>query len=160
MNSFETVQNEALGAHAIWEYSRFYNEYSETHEYSPVILALPVLPIVFNARARGEICNRNFREGSLLRTISDTRDLYSGLQDRMEGLVGLTLKSLYLASAVDLVQYDERDSLIIPKRKTPLNIELSYGKEYDQIIQASRRIGAWFGQLDISEIMIHFNVVF
>lgn len=162
LNSYQIVQNEALGAHAIWEYCRYYNDYSDENNYSPLLLSFSVLPIVYNKRAREEIYLRRFKEGSLHITINENRDIYSGLQERMESMSSLTFSSINNAVKAELIQYDKKSSKIIPIRKTSImkDVKVSTSSDYYKIIQASRRIGAWYAQLNLVEIMNYFNIRF
>ena len=122
------------------------------------MLALPVLPLVLNKRASNRIKGRNFKEGSLARTIAEDRAIYGGLQDRMESMYKLTLLSVNLASTSGLILYDRETTQLISNRKTDLTLELT--RDYQDMLKSARRIGAWFGQLSLSEIMMYFSIKF
>ena len=163
LNEFEIFQNKALGAHMIWEFAKNYQMYHVDKVPPSLLLTMPVLPLCFNKRVILGIKERNFNGGSLLRTLDENKDLFSGLQERMEGMARLTLESIYLGSAVKLIEYDRQNALIIPISKTlPIKIRDSISKNYDysDIINTSRRIGAWFGQFNQSEILLYFNLHF
>jgi hypothetical protein len=158
LNEYQIVQNEVLGAHALWEFAKYYNEYNLRKSNPELMLSFPVLPIVFNKRATKAINGRNFKEGSLYRTINENKDIYTGLQDRMENMAPLTFKSLSTAFSLRLLGFDNELSQIVPFSKTfPLK---DVNVEYQEIIHSSRRVGAWFGQLDYSEISVYFNIHF
>lgn len=158
LDSFNIIQNNVLGAHALWQFCRYYHEYHPEKNYPLVLHTLPVLPIVFNERARDRIKNRAFKEGSLLIVINETRDVYSGLQDRMEEMADLTFASISNGVAFKLLDYDRKTSMLIPRAATFPENEMT--KEYRDILSSSRRIGAWFGQLTFIEIKTYFNIVF
>jgi len=158
INDYNIYQNQAIGAHAIWEFCKSYQEYHEDKEPPILLLALPLLAIVFNKRATEAIKNRNFKEGSLFKTITENKDIYSGLQDRMENSVDLTLKSIHIASASNLLIYNrDTTQLVVNSKLEPQKIVHA---DYKDIILASKRIGAWFAQLNLQEITTLFNIKF
>jgi hypothetical protein len=163
LNEFEIFQNKAIGAHAIWEFSKSYKMHN-SDSFSPTLLmAMPLLPLVFNRRVVNGIKERNFKEGSLLRALDENKDLFSGLQERMEDMGKLTLESIYLSAVVGLIIFDRDENIIIPKAKNlPMKLKenLDKNRDYIDIINASRRIGAWFGQFSQSEIFLYFNLQF
>lgn len=158
ISDYGIYQNNLIGAHAIWEFAKYYEEYHPERQSPVFLLTLPVLPIVFNRRATDQIKSRFFKEGSLFKTITENKDIYSGLQQRMEQTFDLTLKSIYLASAARLVLFDKDNSQVIANYSTEINIKLH--RDYGDIIACSRRIGAWFGQLNLNEIQDYFNIKF
>ena len=158
VSEYRIMHNPSLGAHAIWEFSNTYKEFNEDHQYPVLMLTLPVLPLVLNKRASDRIKGKNFKEGSLARAIAEDRAIYGGLQDRMESLYELTLLSINVAASSGLIIYDPESTQLISNRKTELNLDL--GKDYQDILKSARRIGAWFGQLSLSEIMMYFSIKF
>lgn len=158
MDDYSIYQNKLLGAHAIWEFSKFYQQFEENNKPPPLILALPVLPIVFNKRAMDIIKSKKFREGSLIKTISQNKDIYVGLQDRMEDTADITLSSIYMAAASNLIMYDRETTVLIPN--SSIQPKIDKYEDYSDIISSSKRIGAWFAQLNIYEIMELFQIHF
>ncbi len=160
LGEFQIIQNDVIGAHAIWQFSLYYHEYNTKNEYPYLILCLPVLPIVFNLRARDEINNRNFKEGSLFRTINENRDIYVGLQERMESMAPLTLRSINNAVSFKVLEFDQKSTRLIPLKNTFPKADLNINEDYDKVIQSAKRIGAWFGQLELFQITTYFNIRF
>jgi hypothetical protein len=158
ISDYSIFQNNILGAHAIWEFSKYYEEHSPEKSYPLLILALPVLPIVFNKRATDCIKTRFMKEGSLMKTISENKDIYSGLQERMELCLDLTFKSINMATSSGLILYDKETTRLIPNRKSELQIKRY--EDYIDILAAARRIGAWFATLTFQEICDYFNIKF
>lgn len=158
INDYNIFQNHAIGAHALWEFCKSYQEFHQDNKAPILLLTLPVLAIVFNKRATDSIKHRNLKEGSLFKTITENKDIYSGLQERMENSLELTLKSINVATAANLIIYNrETTELIINSRSEPQKI---VHPDYKDIILASKRIGAWFAQLNLQEITIFFNIKF
>ncbi|GAB3916987.1 three component ABC system middle component [Mucilaginibacter boryungensis] len=163
LNEFDIFQNKVLGAHVIWEFSKNFKLNNKEHAAPSLLMTMPVIPLCFNKRVVVGIKERNFREGSLLRALEERKDLFSGLQERMEGMADLTLQSVYLGSVSKLFYYDRENAIIVPIAKgLPAKVKESVIKnyEYNDIINASRRIGAWFGLFNQSEIMLYFNLRF
>ena len=158
MDDYGIYQNKLLGAHAIWEFSKFYQEYEENHKPPQLLLALPVLPIVFNKRAMNIIKGKKFKEGSLIKTISENKDIYVGLQERMEDTADITLSSIYLATASNLIMYDRETTNLVPN--SSILPKINKYEDYSDIISSSKRIGAWFAQLNTYEIMELFQIHF
>lgn len=161
LNEFEIFQNNAIGAHIIWQFAKSYTNNHSDKAAPSLILTMPVLPICFNERTVNLICDRNFREGSLIRALNESKDLFAGLQGRMEEMSQLTFNSIYLACNSGLIEYDKNNSEIIANNKgiPPIQYK-SFSKDYQNIIDASRRVGYWFSQLNVIEIMTHFNLRF
>jgi len=163
LNEFEIFQNKAIGAHAIWEFSKNFRMNHVKQESPSLMVTMPVLPLCLNKRVVSGIKERNFKGGSLLRAIDDNKDLFSGLQERMEDMANLTLQSIYLGSVSGLITFDRESGLVIPNAKSlPAKVKegIFKNEDYTNIINASRRIGAWFGQFNESEISLYFNLRF
>jgi len=156
ISDYSIFQNHVLGAHALWEFSKHYQQYEENNQAPILLLALPVLPIVFNKRASDCIKNRNFKEGSLFKTITENKDIYTGLQERMEQSMDITFNSIHIAVAADLLIYDRETTQLIPNRKSEPYIKKHL--DYLDIMASSKRIGAWFAQLSLQEITDYFNI--
>lgn len=158
ISDYNIYQNHALGAHAIWEFCKTYEDFHEHKDAPPLLLVLPLLPIVYNKRATEAIKNRNFKEGSLYKVITENKDIYLGLQERMENSIELTFKAISIAAAANLVIYDKDTGQIFVNRKfEPQKIN---HLDYRDIILSSKRIGAWFAQLNLQEISTLFNITF
>lgn len=160
INDFEIIQNEVLGAHALLEFINYYNQYHEDHSYPELMLCVPVLPIVFHKRSVTLINNRNYKEGSLYRVINECRDINAGLQERMEFMGKKTLKSVNLLLASNLIKYDwETTKLVSNGINFPAH-KFSINENYKNIISSSKRLGAWFAQLNYQQITTYFNIEF
>jgi hypothetical protein len=158
---YQIYQNRLLGAHVIWEFTKSFSEHSKDQDskYPTIYQALPVLPLCLNKRVVEGIKARLFKEGSLLRAIHENRDLFSGLQERMESMATLTFGSIYIASQGGLIIYDREQALLIANSFTvPSKITDKLYEDYKDILKASRRLGSWFSQLSTEEISMYFNI--
>ena len=52
ISDYSIFQNHVLGAHALWEFSKYYQEYELNNRPPILMLALPVLPIVFKGSSK------------------------------------------------------------------------------------------------------------
>ncbi|MBL7717689.1 MAG: hypothetical protein JNL72_02545 [Flavipsychrobacter sp.] len=167
-NEFQIYQNKVLGAHILWEFSKaFYlnrandKPVSEEELYPSIFYLLPVLPLCLNSRVVEGIRSRNLREGSIIRALDESKDLFSGLQARMENLADVTLESIYVAHVSTLVIFDREKMIVIPNLSSlPNRVEKKLHKDYKDMLAASRRLGYWFSKLSMSEILMYFNISF
>ena len=162
MNEFDIFQNKIIGAHAIWEFAKCYSSYHAEHHNPNLMLMMPVLPLCLNKRVISGIKERNFKEGSLIKALDEHKDLFSGLQERMEDMAELTLQSIFIASVSGLIVFQRETGEIIPSaRNFPNKLKNQIGgpkNDYSDILSASKRIGAWFSQVNLSELMLYFNI--
>lgn len=159
---YDIYQNRVMGAHLIWEFTKAYCDHNVVGNNSgPTIYhALPILPLCLNQRVVEGIHSRNFKEGSLSRAIQENRDIFSGLQERMIDMSGLTFSSIDIAFKANLLVFEHETMTFIPNS---LNISEKYAKQlfedYSDMLRASRRIGSWFSQLSFGEISMNFNII-
>jgi hypothetical protein len=163
VNEYNIFQNKMIGAHVIWEFAKYYRMHHIAHNCPSLMLTMPVLPLCLNKRVITRIKERNFKEGSLLKALDEHKDLFSGLQGRMEDMAELTLESIFLGSVSGLIIYERETGTISPTAKSfPNKLKQQLGGTYDyaDILSASKRIGAWFSQVNISELILYFNITY
>jgi hypothetical protein len=158
---YNIYQNPSLGAHILWEFTKSYVENSNPKNYPLLILSFPVLPLCFNMRVVKGIRNRNFKTGSFYRAIEENKDLFSGLQERMEDMSDITMKSLFIATKSRLLIVDRDTMTLLPNHvPVPAILTKSMGGEYADILSSSRRFGRWFANLSVDELCLYFNINF
>ncbi|WP_299765164.1 three component ABC system middle component [uncultured Dokdonia sp.] len=158
LSEYDIVQNYIIGSHILREFVKFYQRYSQENIGPELILTMPILPLVLNKSSSFEISKRHYIEGGLMKTIYDDKTLYVGLQNRMEKMYDLSLKSLSMCFSSGLLNYDKNTSrLTIIDEANP---NLQYAENYKQILRASRRLGAWFAKLSIEELTTIFKIKF
>jgi len=159
MNEFQIFQNKLLSAHLIWEFAKSYEDYNLDHSHPDIFSTLPVLPICLNARAVKTIKERRLREGSLLKVVDEQKDIFAGLQERMQNMAQHTLESIYFAATTNLIHFDKKSFVLIPSRKNvPQKILRTLGKNYLDLLSTSKRLGAWTANMNISELSLYFNI--
>lgn len=154
---FDIVQNNLLGSIALWIFSKEYYERKQKKEGPPLPFALPVLPLVFNQRAVQSIATKRF-EGGLFRAVAEDRAIPVGLQSRMEAMADQTFQSLSMAFSAGLLRYDSSTAQLIPVRtSSPHQI---IDDELKAIMAAAKRLGIWFADLSLEQIVILLDVRF
>ena len=158
IEEYDVMHNDVLGAHSLWEFVKLYSNYHSNKTNPDLILLMPVLPIVFSKTSCELICRRNFNPGSLINTLIEDKGIFIGLQKRMEDMSDITFNSLRVAFAANLLSIDSDDFKIGSLSQT--NPSLQLPQDYNNIILASKRLGAWFAQYEINQITNYLNITF
>lgn len=156
----QNVQNPALGAVLLW---RFCCGYVESHRISappPLPLLFFVLPIVLH-QATSEFLKRTYKSSGLrvfAAKFGDAsvskQDLLIQIHDRSIRWRKLSLQSIELAAAGKLVKFTEDGSI------TPLSRTKARGlsDEVKHLMALAEKLGAWFGELTVHEIVTTLKV--
>ena len=151
------VQNEALGAEALWYTVAEGFEASDRVRGIHLPLIFLVLPIVFHRRSAQVLAGRT-QPGALYKALAADRELAVGLQSRMQNMWGRTQRALTLAVSGGLVEIDSADFELTPRRKTsPIN---HVSAETKLIMASARRVGQAFVEMTPVQVMTHLNVRF
>jgi len=160
MHEFQIIQNPALGAMAIHAFAKAYAKQSSDGDGPLLPLIMPILPIVFNERATSVLWQvKRTTNSRFLTTLADYRDLPAGLQERMVDMADQTLKSLNLAFALNLVNYDQDNSKLIPTKYLKKIPKIHY-RDNQMIIHGAKMLGTWFANYSIEELCISLNIYF
>lgn len=156
-NEFDIVQNEVVGFHGLYEFLKEYTEGNKGK--GPRIQFLfPVLPILFNEESAAVIYSKNLKPGSFIKVLSEKSDIFSTLQAKMQDQSLQTLKCLNLGIKCGLIGYDPETTRVFIQAKKNANIQLS--QDYQRILYAAKRLGAWFAKMSEEEILIYLNIRF
>ena len=150
---FENVQNPALGAYAIWNFSRGYYEYNNS--FIPFQLLFIVLPIVFRADLVDIIASTQKQSG--LRYFTDKflttkvlkNDMISHIHKASEEAKKLTLNSLQIAIHANLISIDIENGLVFPITTSEKKNESVSVK---RLGKAAEKLGNWCARLTMYEI--------
>lgn len=156
----QNVQNPALGAALVW---RFCCGYVETHRISappPLPLLFLVLPIVLH-QATSEFLKRTYKSSGL-RTFAakfgdssvSKQDLLIQIHDRSIRWRKLSLQSIELAAAASLLKITENGD-VIPLSRTKAR---GLSDEVKHLMELAEKLGAWFGELTVHEIITTLKV--
>ncbi|UWG97514.1 DUF6521 family protein [Dehalobacter sp. DCM] len=150
---FENVQNPALGAYIIWNFSRGYYEYNSS--FIPFQLFFVVLPIIFRADLVDIITSTQKQSG--LRYFADKflttkvlkNDMVSHIHKASEGTKLLTLKSLQIAIHANLISLDAESALLFP---ITISEKKSESASVIRLGKAAEKLGNWCARLTMHEI--------
>jgi hypothetical protein len=138
----ELAQNPALGALLLWAFSR---EYRERSNLLNVHQLVPVLPMVFHLDTVDAIHSRRF-DGGFELALSQHPALVVDLDQRCRDLIGLTLRSLNIAVAAELLSFERQTATIGVARRTEPRVAIS--DEVRKMLNAARRVGYAFATID------------
>lgn len=156
INEFVILQNPIIGSHILHEFTKRY--YSEKKEGIKLPFLFIVLPIVFSKEYSNDISTKNFKIGSMLKSLNNESLYWDTLQQRMLSFSETTFQSLNIAFATSLLFYDNKDARIIPNNSK--SFKVAGRKDYDKMIKTANRLGGWFGLLKDEEISSYLNIYF
>lgn len=160
MQEFQIIQNEALGALSIFSFAKEFARHDKNHEGPSIALVMPVLPLVFNARASKILSDvKRITNTRFLNTLSDHRDLPAGLQDRMVQMADQTFEALNFGFGLKVLNYDAEEAKISAVSNLKKLPKLNY-KDNQMIIYGSKVLGCWFASYSVEEICISLNIHF
>ncbi len=159
----QNVQNPALGSFLIWRFCCSYANGSDQNSPTPLPLIFIVLPILLHEDTREFIQSTQKRSG--LRAFADKftpskiskRDYLLALQNRAIAMKYLSIKSINIALASDLLSIDLETGYLIP---------LSYTlpkRNPDSILKMAKcaeKLGEWCSELSLHEISVILKVRF
>lgn len=150
---FENVQNPALGAYILWNFSRGYYEYNSS--FIPFQLLFCVLPIIFRADLVDIITSTQRQSG--LRYFADKflttkvlkNDMVSHIHKSSENTKYRTLESLKIAINANLISLDVESGLVFPittseKKNEPASVK--------RLGKAAEKLGNWCARVTMHEI--------
>lgn len=158
---YQVLQNPVLGAAAITQAVIEYHKAKK--EGMPLPLVMAVLPMVFHKKT-AEVVARMHKVGAgLPRAIDQDRTLRVGLQQRMEGMGGLSFRALNLAlSCKRCVALDfGEDVAVVPCRKTIQGTDMGYEDgDATDILKAASRVGYWLGSYEVAAVCRQLDLRF
>lgn len=156
INEFVILQNPIIGCHILHEFSKRY--YSEKKEGIKLPFLFTVLPIAFSKEYSNDISVKNFKIGSMLKSLNNENLYWDTLQQRMADFSDITFQSLNIAFATSLLFYDKQTARIFPNNSK--SFKPTDKKDYDKMIKTANRLGHWFGLLQDEEICSYLNISF
>jgi hypothetical protein len=152
------IQNTGLAAETIWQ--AVYEAYSAKGraEGVPFALVFLVLPLAFHQRSASALASKT-QPGALYKALADDREITLGLQARMEALADRTFQGLSIAFQTGLLNLDTgptRD--VFPGKKTPPVTHVT--EEVKTILNAAKRVGQSFAEMNAVQLAVHLNIRF
>lgn len=158
---FEVIRNPLLGAAAFWEFSNSYFQEARQLSGATLPMVMLVLPIVYHKRTVDSI-RRKHKKSGLLKALSENPEITIGLQERLEAMGDLSLRTLNVACSANLIRRQSTSGwpIYIPELKRLPAPVVPVIDEAKAILSSSRRLGAWFAQEDfvvtISRLRVEF----
>ncbi|MDH2333875.1 three component ABC system middle component [Paenibacillus polymyxa] len=149
LDEYEVVQNIALGSLALWSFSVEYYKTLEEKRGIDLPTLMLVLPLIYNESITNSVYKRKFK-GGLFNSLNDDKALFVGLQERMQDMSALSLKSLNLCLSGKLLMYQHNSYEFVPIRMGTSN--LGYTESIKKILSASKRFGYWFATIEFNEL--------
>ncbi|WP_431090335.1 three component ABC system middle component [Paenibacillus sp. 8b26] len=149
LDEYEVVQNIALGSLALWSFSVEYYKTVEEKKGIDLRTLMLVLPLVYNESIANAVYKRKFK-GGLFNSLNDDKALFIGLQERMQDMSVLSLKSLNLCLSSNLLLYQNSSYEFLPIRMGNSNYD--YAESIKKILAASKRFGYWFSTIEFNEL--------
>lgn len=146
---FQNVQNPALGAYIIWNFTSGF--YSYKKEFTPLPLLFIVLPIIYKRDIADSITGTQKRSGlrNLVEKFNMRNDIILQIHKSSERMKNLSLDAIKIALVVNLISIDEESSLIMPISTSKHKGE---PKEIQDLGSVSEKLGYWCAQLTMHEI--------
>lgn len=156
----QNVQNPAFGAALIWRFCCGYVESNRINAPPPLPLLFLVLPIILH-QATSDFVKRTYKSSGL-RTFAakfgdssiSKQDLLVQIHDRTIRWRKLSMQSVELAVAGRLLKLtDNGDAIPLSRTKAR-----GLSDEVKHLMDLSEKLGAWFGELTVHEIVTTLKV--
>jgi hypothetical protein len=156
----QNVQNPALGAALVWRFCCGYVEAHRINASPPLPLLFLVLPIILH-QATSEFVKRTYKSSGLRAFAAkfgdssvSKQDLLLQIQERSIRWRKLSLQSIELAVAGKLVTFEDTGE-VIPLSRTKAR---GLSDEVKQLMDLAEKLGAWFGELTVHEVVTTLKV--
>ncbi len=159
-DEYHIIQNSVLGAHCIHS-ALIYFEEKRKESKKRIGMSLPIcyliLPIVYNNEFSKVASNMRFKINSFRSSFYDSGLTYHNVLNHATNLFPTTSQSLNIGFGSGLIDMDKDTAKLLTLKATELPSKSTKDYDYGAIVQASRRVGAWFGQMDDSDILSLFT---
>lgn len=155
------VHNVALGAACMTTFAQSYFSSRDQVCGPSLPVALLVLPVCFHERTVSRISRLQSSSG-LLHALHEMPELPVGLQERLEDMFDVSMRSLALATAGGLLRRDPGEGWpeFVPLTKSlPVGFDIQ-SDGVKAIIATAKRLGWWFAGENLVSICNRLNVRF
>lgn len=152
---YEIVQNPALGACVLWQYTDGFTEATGRQRGPSLVEAMPVLPLVFHEESAEGLGRRRY-DGGLYTALADDRALFVGLQKRMEDMAPQTFRALNIALRSGLLSYDRETSEL--HRVQRVRAPAATNDAVRLMFSTAQRLGHWFASSSPAETLKHLQI--
>ena len=152
------IQNTGLAAEAIWHTVFEAHETTGRTEGVSFPLVFLVLPLTFHQRTAKALANKT-QPGALYKAVSEEREMLVGLQSRMQAMSDRTLDALSIGFHTGLLLLDpDHKRHLYPGRKSPPIVHVT--EDVKTVMNAAKRVGQAFGEMNLVQIATHLNIRF
>jgi hypothetical protein len=157
MNEFNNIQNEAIGALALYTFVKSYYTKTGRNNGPQFGFIFPLLPIVFN-----EECNTNlnkirrYTKQRYFTLLIENPGFPVGLQKRMEDMADLTINSFNVALNKKILLYNTETTEIRPSPRVSFSA-IKY-EDNVKIIHSADLLGRWFADYKTENIFASLNL--
>lgn len=156
----QNVQNPALGAVLVWRFCCGYVETQRVSASPPLQLIFLVLPIILH-KATSEFVKRTYKSSGLrafAAKFGDSsivkQDLLFQIHERSIRWRKLSMESIELAAAGNLLKLQENGD-VTPLSRTKLK---GLSAEVKLLTDMAEKLGSWFGELSVHEVVTTLKV--
>jgi len=137
------ARNPVLLARCFWHLSHKFGESAEGRAPSLPLFVIGTA-VLLHGESVAKIQRMQF-DSSLLKVVAERPDLLAGLQGRLEAALKPTLSGLQLAVGADLLKREGGDSFPTFRAVgADLPVPLRDPPRYGDMVNAAKRLGAWF----------------
>ncbi|MGG6178081.1 three component ABC system middle component [Pantoea allii] len=156
----QNIQNPALGAALVWRFCCGYVKTNRVSAPPPLPFLFLVLPIILHQET-SEFVKRTYKSSGLRAFAAkfgdssvSKQDLLFQIHERSIRWRQLSLRSIELAAASDLLKLqDEGDVIPLSKKKAR-----GLSDEVKTLMDLAEKLGSWFGELSIHEVVTTLKV--
>jgi hypothetical protein len=161
LNELELVQNPAIGAYLLWQFTLGYQE--DGAEAAPLLLAFLVLPMLLHRPTFEAVASTRKTSGLPLfaAKFDKERETLVELHGRARQLRPLTLQSIGVASTSRLIRIDYEAAALHGYALDLLNSKKpSIPERLKGFAASANKIGYWFSKLGIVQIASTLRIDF
>ncbi len=152
------IQNTGLAAEAIWYAVHEACEANGRAEGVTLPLVFLVLPLTFHRRTATSLASKT-QPGALYKALASDREIIVGLQSRMQAMSERTFHALSIAFDAGLLLLDQdHQRQLFPGKKTQPVAHAT--DEVKMILNAAKRVGQAFAEMNSVQLCTHLNVRF
>lgn len=156
-HEFDAVQNPALGALLLWTFVAEYFKAKGENEGPTLPHMMLVLPILFNKDFVENIYKRKIK-GGLYNALNEDMTLFAGVQNRIQAMNELTLRSINFCCSAKIVLLDKKSYEFIPVRSKVQDYK--HNESIHKMLAAAKRLGNWFATTEFNQLCALLKVRF
>lgn len=152
------IQNTGLAAETIWQAVHEAYECKGRTEGVSLPLSFLILPLTFHYQTAKALASKT-QPGALYKALADNREITIGLQTRMQAMADRTFQGLSIGfhTGLLLLDPDHQRQLIPGKKSAPV---AHVTEDVKTVLNAAKRVGQAFAEMDVIQLSTHLNIRF